>query len=86
MKKLNRINLQKLSQAELAKHEENLLKGGNDYTCACAGGAICGCKYAGSQTDPNDPFYGGSGTDDNYDAIFDEQVTHVNYRSNTSVL
>ena len=43
MKKLNKISLYNLSQAELAKREENLLRGG-EYTCACAVGAVCQCS------------------------------------------
>ena len=77
MKKLTRIHLHNLSQAELAKKEENMLKGG--YNCACAGSAICPCAYAGEQTDKNDSFYGGSSSDDNSDANFDMQVTNKNH-------
>lgn len=65
MKKLNRINLHNLSQAELAKREKNLLRGGG---CACGCSYDCLCKYEGPQTDINDPFYGGSSTHDNDNA------------------
>ena len=41
MKKLTKISLHNLSQAELAKKEENLLRGGQ-FSCACAG-AACFC-------------------------------------------
>ena len=41
MKKLTQISLHNLSQAELAKKEENLLRGG-EFTCACAG-SNCVC-------------------------------------------
>ena len=76
MKKLNRINLHKLSQAELAKREENLLKGGNGYTCSCAGHVNCGCKYAGEQEGSDDSFHGGSSSTDNSNANFDKFVTN----------
>lgn len=67
MKKLNRINLHNLSQAELAKREENLLKGGNSCQCdAACGGRNCGCLYAGTQTGNNDSHYGGSSSNDNF--------------------
>lgn len=41
MKKLTKISLHNLSQAELAKKEENLLRGG-EFRCACAGSS-CVC-------------------------------------------
>lgn len=63
MKKLKKISLQNLVQDEMAKREQNMLKGG---ACACATG--CGCAYAGEQSGPNDSYYGGSSTDDNADA------------------
>lgn len=43
MKKLTKINLRKLSQAELAEREQSILKGG---ACGCASvcwGDACGC-------------------------------------------
>lgn len=64
MKKLNRINLHNLSQVELAKREEKLLKGGNGtidggtLPCVCVVG--CSCLYEGEQEGPDDPYYGGS--------------------------
>lgn len=67
MKKLNRINLHNLSQAELAKREENLLKGGSSCECDTAcGGRNCGCLYAGEQTDNKDSYYGGSSSNANF--------------------
>lgn len=86
MKKLSRINLHNLSQAELAKREEKLLRGGGHVQCACAGSVYCGCKYAGAQNGSNDSYFGGSGTDANFDANFDEQITNVNYRANNPQL
>ena len=69
MKKLNCINLHKLSQAELAKREEKLLKGGTSCQCdATCGGRNCGCLYAGDQTGNDDSFFGGSSSNDNYTA------------------
>lgn len=80
MKKLSRINLHNLSQAELAKREEKLLKGGSQIECACAcvGGVICGCKYAGGQSGSNDSYYGGSSTEANDLANFDKFITNKN--------
>ena len=52
MKKLKKISLQNLVQDEMAKREQNMLKGG---VCACSTG--CPCAYAGSQTGPNDSYY-----------------------------
>lgn len=75
MKKLSRINLHNLSQAELAKREEKLLIGGGNVLCACAGSASCGCLYEGPKTDNNDAYYGGSSSNDNFDANFNLRVT-----------
>lgn len=53
-----------LSQAELAKREESLLKGGNEpiaggsLPCVCVVG--CSCLYEGEQEGSDDPYYGGS--------------------------
>ena len=61
MKKLSKISLHNLSQAELAKREENLLRGGGNSTnipCVCVVG--CTCLYAGEQEGPDDSYYGGS--------------------------
>lgn len=59
MKKLGKINLQNLGQAEMTKKELNTIKGGL-CACHCVCSLTCGCKYAGGQTDPNDSYYGGS--------------------------
>lgn len=59
MRKLGKISLQNLSQAEMEKRELNALKGGDCY-CHCFCTITCGCKYAGEQSGPNDSFYGGS--------------------------
>ena len=45
MKKLSKISLHNLSQAELAKKGQSLLKGGIDLPTVCI--VACGCKYAG---------------------------------------
>lgn len=66
MKKLKKISLQNLVQNEMAKKEQDLLKGG--CTCACSCTYECGCKYAGAQEGPNDSYYGGSSTRDNGNA------------------
>ena len=65
MKKLSKINLHNLSQAELSRREENLLRGGNepeiDYgTLSCACVHACTCLYAGKQEGSDDSYYGGS--------------------------
>ncbi len=62
MKKLGKLNLHHLGQAEMAKKEMNALKGGISCICSCMCQCdnTCGCKYAGSQEGPNDSFYGGS--------------------------
>ena len=51
MKKLKKINLHNLSQAEMASSELNLLRGGSGaYKCACVSicaDAICKCVTVG---------------------------------------
>lgn len=56
MKHLSKIGLHDLSQAELAKKEQDLVRGGS--LCGCV--AVCGCLYFGPKEDDNDSFYGGS--------------------------
>ena len=75
MKKLSRISLHNLSQSELVKREENLLKGGNVCPCIC----VCPCAYAGDKYNENDSLYGGSSTLANDDAN-----TENNWASNKS--
>lgn len=58
MKTLKKISLHDLSQAEMTKREENMLKGGVNLPCVCVSG--CACKYEGPQEGPDDSFYGGS--------------------------
>lgn len=72
MKKLSRISLHNLSQAEMAKREQNLLKGG-EYICV----GLCSCKYEGKKEDDYDSFYGGSDTISNSNANGD-----INMKSN----
>lgn len=74
MKKLGKLNLHNLSQAEIAKKEMNALKGGLscDCSCMCQCSYSCECKYAGAQEGPNDSFYGGSSVMDN------GKANHVN--------
>lgn len=43
MKKLNKINLHQLSQAELAEKEQSMLKGGACGCCYMCVGDACGC-------------------------------------------
>lgn len=75
MKKLKSLNLHHLGQAEMTKKEMNALTGGYDLGNVCVCGcpctcptATCGCKYAGEQEGPNDPYYGGSSSSDNSNA------------------
>ena len=60
MKKLTKLSLHDLSQAELARREQELIKGGR---CACV--SVCLCTYEGPQEGPNDDFYGGSSSNAN---------------------
>ena len=64
MKKLSKINLHNLSQVELSKREENLLRGGLS-ACYCMCSTTCGCLYEGEKEDEYDAYYGGSSSDDN---------------------
>lgn len=59
MRKLGKISLQNLGQAEMTKRELNTLKGG-ECICICYCDITCGCRYEGGQTGPDDSFYGGS--------------------------
>lgn len=64
MKRLTKLSLHDLSQAELAKKEQDLIRGGSN--CGCIG--ICPCLYSGPQENDNDSFYGGSSQFANEDA------------------
>ena len=69
MKKIGKLSLHDLSQAEIAKKEMNALKGGMmECRCECHCVVTCPCKYAGPQEGPNDPFYGGASATDNANA------------------
>lgn len=59
MRKLGKISLQNLGQAEMEKRELNALKGGY-CICWCNCNMNCGCKYEGGASGPDDSFYGGS--------------------------
>lgn len=76
MKKLKRISLNDLSQAEMLKKEMNMLKGGaiirKDPTtkfavCLCSDG-LCTCSYEGPKEGPDDDKWGGSSTSANREA------------------
>ena len=77
MKKLSKINLHNLSQAELSRREENLLRGGNEpeidggtLPCVCV--MACSCLYAGEQEGPDDSYYGGSSKEvSGYASVYD---------------
>lgn len=62
-KTLRKISLHNLSQAEMTKREENMLKGGQEFPGVCI--TPCGCKYAGDKEGDDDSFYGGSSTSSN---------------------
>ena len=78
MKKLTQISLHNLSQAELAKKEENLLRGG-EYTCACAG---AGCLCASFYQEGTELYWNDQVTIDTEVKRFDEEVTMVVYKNN----
>lgn len=63
MEKKNKLKLHILAQSEMAKREQNVLRGG---ACGCFG--FCTCRYAGEQEGPGDSYYGGSSSEDNGDA------------------
>lgn len=58
MKKLGKLNLHNLAQSEMAKREQNVIRGG---ACGCP----CPCSYAGPKEGPGDSHYGGSSSEDN---------------------
>ena len=64
MKKLTKINLHNLSQAELSNHEKNLLRGGDYPVYACVCGLGCSCLYAGEKEGDDDAYYGGASKQD----------------------
>ncbi|MBC5632933.1 TIGR04149 family rSAM-modified RiPP [Parabacteroides hominis] len=68
MRELKRLSLHNLSQAEIAKKRQSLLKGGSGSVSVC----LCGCRYAGGQSGPDDSYYGGSSDIDNGDANADK--------------
>lgn len=61
MKKLNKISLHNLGQAEMTKREQNFIKGGQcTCLCSCFCSASCACKYEGPQEGSDDSHWGGS--------------------------
>lgn len=80
MKKLNKISLHNLSQAELAKREANLLRGG-EYTCTCAGGAVCECENTGTSNGSLD-YYTNPVTISTENSNFNLHVTNINNMAN----
>lgn len=76
MRKLNKISLHNLSQAELARREENLLKGG-EYTCVCTGSGVCECENTGISNGSLD-YYTNPVTVSTENSNFDLHVTNVN--------
>ena len=66
MKKLTKLSLHNLSQAEMAKREQNMLKGGYEIDTVCV--TSCACKYAGEPDGPNDSYHGGSSKNDSSSA------------------
>lgn len=62
MKELKKLSLHNFTEVEMAKREQDALKGG--IFCICT----CGCKYAGEQEGPDDDCYGGSSKKDNKSA------------------
>ena len=47
--KLSKISLQNLSQADMTKKEQSLLRGGGEKLCPCAGSCAC-TGYATSES------------------------------------
>lgn len=89
MKKLSKINLSDLGQAEMQKKEMSMIRGGRMETeepiipttryCLCSD-EKCPCKYEGTKEGPDDDFWGGSSTADNLDANdaeCGEEVAHM---------
>lgn len=69
MKKLKKLSLHHLSQAEISKKEMSTLTGGGGWcTCRYLCNCSCPCRYAGAQEGPYDSYYGGSSTEANHDA------------------
>lgn len=69
MKKLSKISLHNLSQAELVKREQNQLKGGLMCTCGCYCGYNCSCSYNFlREEEKKGNYYGASGINDNASA------------------
>ena len=81
MKKIGKLSLHDLSQAEIAKKEMNALKGGQECSCTCSCYYACPCKYAGSQEGPDDSYYGGSSVNANHTA--NESNLMYNTQGNT---
>ena len=68
MKKLEGLKLHELSKAEMAKKEQNLIKGGYDLPEIIVTPCNCGCRYEGSKSGPDDCCYGGSSSSANFRA------------------
>lgn len=54
MKTLKKINLLNLSQTEMAKRQESMLKGGYVLPCVCVFG--CACNYGTTQSGMDEAF------------------------------
>ena len=59
MKQITKIRLNGLHEEELSKKEQKTLIGGGCLWCSCS------CKYAGTQEDESDNYYGGASSADN---------------------
>lgn len=79
MKKITKINLHTLSQAEMADRELNLLRGGSGSQCACAAVCMqysCLCKDSGdSGAYPNDNSNASNNLDN--EDVADSEVSEV---------
>ena len=79
MKKMSRISLHNLSQAELAKREEKFLRGGDGTFNGGTIGPVCvtpcPCLYEGPKENDQDAYYGGSAKKD--EKSFDSNLAKV---------
>lgn len=86
MKKLSKINLSDLGQAEMQKKEMSMIRGGmmeteepvipTDHYCLCSDGK-CPCEYEGTKSGPDDDKWGGSSTAENLKGNGGECSTEV---------
>lgn len=87
MKKLKPINLQTLSQAEMADKELHLLRGGSgSSTCACITMCVCSCACPenGDSGTSLDMTYSYARSSFNLENTVDDYVVNSNDKSSSS--